>query len=66
MEQRRREALAIKRANKYAPMPQGGSLMAGLCGAVVAWLGNASVSAFYGWRVLDHTLIAALVVVAGF
>jgi hypothetical protein len=47
-------------------MPQGGSVMAGVCGAVVAWLGDATVSAFYGWRVLDHPLIAALVIVAGF
>jgi hypothetical protein len=47
-------------------MPTGGSFMAGVSGAVVAVLGNVGVSAFYGWRVLDHLLIAALVTVAGF
>jgi hypothetical protein len=66
MEQRQREDLAIERADKYAPMPEGGSLMAGVTGALTAWLGDAVLSRFYDWQVLDHPLIATLLIVAGF
>ena len=66
MPQERRERLAVERAEQYAPMPTGGAFMAGICGAVVALLANAAVSAFYGWHVRDHILIATFVTIAGF
>lgn len=47
-------------------MPMGGSFMAGVSGAVVALLADAAVSAFYGWRIRDHVLIATLLAVGGF
>ena len=40
--------------------------MAGVCGAVVALLAGAAVSAFYGWRVRDHVLITTCVTIGGF
>ena len=40
--------------------------MAGVCGAVVALLADAALSAFYGWHVGDHVLIAAFVALVGF
>ena len=40
--------------------------MAGVCGAVVALLADAALSAFYGWHVGDHVLIAAFVAIGGF
>ena len=40
--------------------------MAGVCGAVVALLADAALSAFYGWHVGDHVLIAAFVASGGF
>ena len=61
-----RENLATKRAEEYAPMPEGGTLMAGVCGAVVAVLIDVAVSAFYGWQVRDHILIMAVLIVVGF
>ena len=66
MPQKWREHLAVERAEKYAPMPTGGSFMAGVCGAVVALLADAALSAFYGWHVGDHVLIAAFVALVGF
>ena len=66
MPQKWRERLAVERAEKYAPMPTGGSFMAGVCGAVVALLADAALSAFYGWHVGDHVLIAAFVAIGGF
>jgi hypothetical protein len=66
MDQNERTSLANERADRYAPKPTGGSLMAGVCGTVVAVLGDLTISAFYGWRTLDHLLILALVSVSGF
>lgn len=40
--------------------------MAGVCGAVVALVGDFVVSGFYGWEVSDHPGVAAGVCVAGF
>jgi hypothetical protein len=66
MAQKERERRAAERAEQYAPMPTGGAFMAGLCGAIVALLGNVAVSAFYGWQLLDHVLIAVIVTATGF
>lgn len=66
MDDESRQALANDRAEKYAPAPTGGSLLAGVCGAVVALLGDVGVSAFYGWRLRDHLLLSAGVTVIGF
>lgn len=66
MDSKGREARAARRAERYAPMPTGGSLMAGICGAVVALIGSVAVAAFYGWQLRDHVLIAACVTSAGF
>lgn len=66
MPKKRRERLAVERAEKYAPMPTGGSFMADICGAVVAMLVIAAVSAFYGWPVRDHVLIPTSVTIGGF
>jgi hypothetical protein len=66
MNQDEREDLASERAEGYAPRPTGGAFMAGVCVACVVLLGDVSVSAFYGWRVLDHLLLASLLTVAGF
>lgn len=65
-DQAARTALATERAEAYAPRPTGGSLMAGVCGAVVALLGDVAVSTFYGWRAREHLLLAAAVSAAGF
>jgi hypothetical protein len=40
--------------------------MAGVCGAVVAVLADFAFSAFYGWRVRDHLLIATFIAIGGF
>lgn len=66
MPHERRNRLAAERAEKYAPMPTGGAFMAGVCGAVVAVLADTAFSAFYGWRVRDHLLIATFMAIAGF
>jgi hypothetical protein len=66
MDQDQRKTLAAQRAEQYAPQPAGGLLMAGLCGAVVASLGDAVVSEFYGWAVHEHLLLAASDAAAGF
>jgi hypothetical protein len=47
-------------------MPAGGSFMAGVCGAVLALLADVTVSAFYGWRIRDHVLIAMFLAIGGF
>lgn len=57
---------ARDRAEAYAPQPTGGSVMAGVCVAVVAFLGVASLSGFYGWEVRDNVLLACLITGAGF
>lgn len=61
-----REDLSIERAEQYAPRPTGGLVMAGVCGAGLALVGDMVVSGFYGWRVLDHGLIAVIVTAMGF
>jgi hypothetical protein len=61
-----RELLAVERAEKYAAKPTGGAFMAGVAVAGAALLGDFAFSAFYGWRVPDHVLIAALVTLLGF
>lgn len=66
MNQAEREALATERAERYAPKPDGGLVMAGVCGAVAALLGDVVVSRFYGWHVRDHMSVAVFVAVAGF
>lgn len=40
--------------------------MAGVSGGVVALIADAAFSAFYGWQLRDHLLIATFVTVAGF
>lgn len=62
---RGRRALAAHRAETRAPRPTGGIALAGLCGAVVVLLGDVVVSAFYGWRVAEHLLLAVGLTVAG-
>ncbi len=57
---------ARDRAELYAPRPSGGSIMAGVCVAVVAFLGVMVVSGFYGWEVRDNVLPACLITAAGF
>lgn len=66
MDDDRRQSLAEARAEVYAPAPTGGPWMAGVCVAVVALVGDLVVSGFYGWRVQDHLVLAALVTLAGF
>ena len=66
MPQNWRDRLAVERAEKYAPKPTGGAFMAGVAVAGAALLGDFAFSAFYGWRVPDHMLIAALVTALGF
>ena len=66
MPQNWRDRLAVERAEKYAPKPTGGAFMAGVALAGAALLGDFAFSAFYGWRVPDHMLIAALVTALGF
>jgi hypothetical protein len=66
MPQNWRDRLAVERAEKYAPKPTGGAFKAGVALAGAALLGDFAFSAFYGWRVRDHMLIAALVTALGF
>jgi hypothetical protein len=66
MDGKERGRRAVERAEKYAPKPTGGSRMAGLCGAVVAAVGDWTISTFYGWSVREHILIASLTAVLGF
>ena len=40
--------------------------MAGVCIATVALLADIAFSAFYGWRVRDHILVATIVTALGF
>ena len=61
-----RELLAVERAERYAAKPTGGAFMAGVCIATAALLLDFAFSAFYGWRVRDHILIATLVTALGF
>ena len=61
-----REHLAVERAEKYAPKPTGGAFMAGVCIATVALLADIAFSAFCGWRVRDHILVATIVTALGF
>lgn len=57
---------ASDRAEAYAPRPTGGSIMAGVCVAVVTFLGVMVVSGFYGWEVRDNALLACLITATGF
>ena len=57
---------ARDRAETYAPRPTGGSVMAGVCVAVVTFLGVMVVFGFYGWEVRDNVLLACLITAAGF
>lgn len=66
MDRKEREALAAERAERYAPMPKGGSFMAGAFGAIVAMIADVTVSAFYSSGLADHVLITASVTTAGF
>jgi hypothetical protein len=66
MAQNWRERLATERAEKYAPRPTGGAFMAGVYTAAVVLLLDIAFSAFYGWRVRDHLLIATMVTASGF
>lgn len=66
MEEKRRDDLAAARAQKYAPRPTGGAVMAGVVGAGVVLAADAIASRFYGWRLGDHFWISAGLVVAGF
>ena len=66
MNSEERDELAAKRAEEYAPRPTGGSFMAGMTGASLAIIADMAASAFYGWRILDHLWLAALLAVAGF
>jgi hypothetical protein len=61
-----RERIATERAAQYAPMPKGGSFMAGVSGAVVALLGDTALSSFYGWHLRGHLVVSTLVGVTGF
>ncbi len=61
-----RHALATQRAEAYAPRPTGGSLMAGLCGLVLAVLADISVSGFYGWELREHLALTAILAACGF
>jgi hypothetical protein len=40
--------------------------MAGVCGGALALVGDLAVSGFYGWRVVEHGLIAVIMTAAGF
>lgn len=66
MDQDKREALASERAEGYAPRPNGGAFMAGVCVASVAVMGQVAASAFYDWQIRDHLLLAALLMLGGF
>jgi hypothetical protein len=66
MNQNDRENLAAERAEHYAPKPTGGSFMAGVCGAVIALLGEVALSRFYGWRLFANPWLTALSMGAGF
>ncbi len=66
MNQCEREIFAANRAERYAPKPTGGILMAGICGAMAALLGDVAASRFYGRSVRDHLLAAVFVAVTGF
>lgn len=61
-----RTALAAERAQRYAPNPTGGAVMAGVCGAAVVLLVDVSASGFYGWRVIDHVCLTTIAMAAGF
>jgi hypothetical protein len=66
MDHDERQTLAQDRAEKYAPAPTGGSLMAGVCTAAVLLGGDFVVSGFYGWKVSDNLILAAAVTLGGF
>jgi len=66
MDQDERQALAEERAERYAPAPTGGALMAGVCVAAVALGGDFLVSGFYGWSVGDQPLVAIAATILGF
>jgi len=66
MDQKDRENLAAERAQHYAPKPTGGAFMAGVCGAVIALLGEVALSRFYDWDLLSRPWLTALSTTAGF
>lgn len=66
MTQSPQEALATKRAERYAPRPTGGSTVAGVCGAVIASLAAIIAARFYAWPLADHAIVAVLIGAAGF
>lgn len=66
MEADQRQELAETRAEKYAPAPTGGSLMAGVCTAFVALGTDVLISRFYAWPWREHLLLTALVTLVGF
>lgn len=66
MDRKQRQIIADERAEAYAPKPTGGIFMAGFCGAVLGLLADVVISRFYGWRLVDHPLMTALGMIAGF
>jgi hypothetical protein len=66
MEEKRRNDLAADRAEKYAPRPTGGAVMAGATGAGLLLAADAVIAGFYGWRLRDHLLLLSILMGCGF